>query len=104
MIRGPPRSTRTDTLCPYTTLFRSPRPTWRRGGSRAAPRAGCRPPVSPAAIGSIDAIFLVAVNSFFTPANLALYPWGQIAQNPTLCLLIENIGRPTYRERVCQYV
>src|SRR3546814_1758716 len=25
MIRRPPRSTRTDTLCPYTTLFRSPR-------------------------------------------------------------------------------
>src|SRR3546814_6231680 len=24
MIRRPPRSTRTDTLCPYTTLFRSP--------------------------------------------------------------------------------
>src|SRR3546814_11135917 len=23
MIRPPPRSTRTDTLCPYTTLFRS---------------------------------------------------------------------------------
>src|SRR3546814_14549576 len=23
MIRRPPRSTRTDTLCPYTTLFRS---------------------------------------------------------------------------------
>src|SRR3546814_8025025 len=23
-IRRPPRSTRTDTLCPYTTLFRSP--------------------------------------------------------------------------------
>src|SRR3546814_8412315 len=28
MMRRPPRSTRTDTLCPYTTLFRSPR---RRG-------------------------------------------------------------------------
>src|SRR3546814_1040889 len=27
MIRRPPRSTRTDTLFPYTTLFRSPRPT-----------------------------------------------------------------------------
>src|SRR3546814_8200320 len=27
MIRRPPRSTRTDTLFPYTTLFRSPR-TW----------------------------------------------------------------------------
>src|SRR3546814_10822920 len=25
MIRRPPVSTRTDTLCPYTTLFRSPR-------------------------------------------------------------------------------
>src|SRR3546814_7927355 len=23
MVRPPPRSTRTDTLCPYTTLFRS---------------------------------------------------------------------------------
>src|SRR3546814_7847692 len=29
MIRRPPRSTRTDTLCPYTTLFRS-RPMPRR--------------------------------------------------------------------------
>src|SRR3546814_2691322 len=37
MIRRPPRSTRTDTLFPYTTLFRS-------GGSglRAAPRTGDR--------------------------------------------------------------
>src|SRR3546814_4281974 len=26
MIRRPPRSTRTDTLFPYTTLFRSPAP------------------------------------------------------------------------------
>src|SRR3546814_15018913 len=36
MIRRPPRSTRTDTLFPYTTLFRSPQalgdhaPSWRR--------------------------------------------------------------------------
>src|SRR3546814_10637889 len=29
MIRRPPRSTRTDTLFPYTTLFRSPGP-WRQ--------------------------------------------------------------------------
>src|SRR3546814_9660624 len=32
MIRRPPRSTRTDTLFPYTTLFRSPRAGW--SGSR----------------------------------------------------------------------
>src|SRR3546814_2640427 len=28
MIRRPPRSTRTDTLFPYTTLFRSTGPCW----------------------------------------------------------------------------
>src|SRR3546814_7085003 len=33
MIRRPPRSTRTDTLFPYTTLFRSPRLPLRHGGS-----------------------------------------------------------------------
>src|SRR3546814_10882679 len=33
MIRRPPRSTRTDTLFPYTTLFRSP-----------SPPADCPPP------------------------------------------------------------
>src|SRR3546814_13814603 len=32
MIRRPPMSTRTDTLFPYTTLFRSPRPSRRRRG------------------------------------------------------------------------
>src|SRR3546814_4721585 len=35
MLRRPPRSTRTDTLFPYTTLFRSPR--WAAGRGR-----GCR--------------------------------------------------------------
>src|SRR3546814_20279158 len=30
MIRRPTGSTRTDTLFPYTTLFRSPRKLWRR--------------------------------------------------------------------------
>src|SRR3546814_15405503 len=35
MIRRPPRSTRTDTLCPYTTLFRSGR--WTGPSGRAAP-------------------------------------------------------------------
>src|SRR3546814_15518979 len=33
MIRRPPRSTRTDTLFPYTTLFRSPCPPDRRVGA-----------------------------------------------------------------------
>src|SRR3546814_11661473 len=33
MIRRPPRSTRTDTLCPYTTLFRSNLRRRRRAGA-----------------------------------------------------------------------
>src|SRR3546814_8433331 len=46
MIRRPPRSTRTDTLFPYTTLFRSSRPTYLQGaGIRhhhvVATRYGC---------------------------------------------------------------
>src|SRR3546814_13594683 len=34
MIRRPPRPTRTDTLFPYTTLFRSSRPALARAGQR----------------------------------------------------------------------
>src|SRR3546814_8640995 len=49
MIRRPPRSTRTDTLFPYTTLFRSiARP---RSGGRKRPGKGCAAP-HPAAIPS----------------------------------------------------
>src|SRR3546814_20641377 len=43
MIRRPPRSTRTDTLFPYTTLFRSRQPPYRafrgRGGADGRNRA-----------------------------------------------------------------
>src|SRR3546814_11710300 len=44
MRRRPPRSTRTDTLCPYTTLFRSSRIS--AGGPEAPPAhtsRGCNP-------------------------------------------------------------
>src|SRR3546814_5708184 len=40
MIRRPPRSTRTDTLFPYTTLFRS---SSRSGGRAAAPKTPMPP-------------------------------------------------------------
>src|SRR3546814_3545925 len=40
MVRRPPRSTRTDTLFPYTTLFRSV-----RARARELARAGFRPPL-----------------------------------------------------------
>src|SRR3546814_18922385 len=38
MIRRPPRSTRTDTLFPYTTLFRSARPPGSPGFADADPQ------------------------------------------------------------------
>src|SRR3546814_7615574 len=39
MIRRPPRSTRTDTLFPYTTLFRSPEMVLPQPNARAKPAA-----------------------------------------------------------------
>src|SRR3546814_19969295 len=42
MIRRPPRSTRTDTLFPYTTLFRSHGPGRRRQGRRSGGRRHAR--------------------------------------------------------------
>src|SRR3546814_7289497 len=44
MIRRPPRSTRTDTLFPYTTHFRSGR---RQSGDGPGPRHGARHPPGP---------------------------------------------------------
>src|SRR3546814_9327500 len=42
MIRPPPRATRTDTLFPYTTLFRSPSLP-QRGGDVSRPHRRIRP-------------------------------------------------------------
>src|SRR3546814_4482698 len=39
MIRRPPRSTRTDTLFPYTTLFRSTASSWPRARTGSKMRA-----------------------------------------------------------------
>src|SRR3546814_14302245 len=43
MIRRPPRSTRTDTLFPYTTLFRSPFPSSLLDGGVTNPQKPRRP-------------------------------------------------------------
>src|SRR3546814_15547355 len=67
MIRRPPRSTRTDTLFPYTTLFRSAgghqaeqRPGGLRGGRGLGFAAPFRPVggavLAPAAVGLLAAL------------------------------------------------
>src|SRR3546814_15327857 len=84
MIRRPPRSTRTDTLFPYTTLFRSRRPDMpsgleseigvsRRGNGR-----------DPQARHLFLRVAIIEVTDLF----------GRPAK----------IGRASCRERVCQYV
>src|SRR3546814_11646429 len=66
MIRRPPRSTRTDTLFPYTTLFRSPQDRGAVGGPRHTKLRGAghhggdgrgdpaAPPLAPALAGAGD--------------------------------------------------
>src|SRR3546814_12744586 len=98
MIRRPPRSTRTDTLFPYTTLFRADRPDQIMAEARdqqlghtkvdlrihfpaVIPRF-----VAPAATGRHDVSS--ACTSLYTKRR------DRLAQ----------IGRASCRERVCQYV
>src|SRR3546814_20311849 len=100
MIRRPPISTRTDTLFPYTTLFRSEARAERanistdmisksEGGSSGARFA---------VISQIANALEVDPAELFTP-NL---PAGQL-QRATLTDIVK-IGRAWCRERVCQYV
>src|SRR3546814_12940831 len=49
MVRRPPRSTRTDTLFPYTTLFRSDASAWPQDRDCAAARGARAPSPAPRA-------------------------------------------------------
>src|SRR3546814_7666318 len=72
MIRRPPRSTRTDTLFPYTTLFRSPPDTRRLPGStgpRANPLRRC---------GSVGGVGLQIVRDRVVQRTKSAYIFGAI--------------------------
>src|SRR3546814_937127 len=65
MIRRPPRSTRTDTLFPYTTLFRSL--GFRRGddgGPRGARAVAMRVDILAGAELDVDALRILAAQRF----------------------------------------
>src|SRR3546814_5717150 len=53
MIRRPPRSTRTDTLVPYTTLFRSDRRNYGESDCRGSRRHWCSSPKDAPALAYI---------------------------------------------------
>src|SRR3546814_17984671 len=98
MIRRPPRSTRTDTLFPYTTLFRSADVEDHR-----------------TARGDGDLEELAGVGTRHgrdVPDNLAAGPVVDpheavvVSRPPGPCepVAAVEIGRASSRERVCQYV
>src|SRR3546814_17167736 len=106
MIRRPPRSTRTDTLFPYTTLFRSDL-------ILVDIACGTRIQHILKAVAVIlpKILFLLTVEKILrgeaeheTPAE-ALFDEGfeirLVAQRNGL---VEEIGRESCRERVCKYV
>src|SRR3546814_11073661 len=121
MIRRPPRSTRTDTLFPYTTLFRSAegvggqaldQPAALDAADRRAPaelgegvgdlgaqRVGCVHPQ--VAVVLLAADVLGVVERLY---RIGVGPVGQAAEHARHGQADVEIGRASCRERVCQYV
>src|SRR3546814_11234142 len=111
MLRRPPRSTRTDTLFPYTTLFRSGRfGTPRRPGPRELGfRLSCcssRPPAGTlgkvvGAVHRTAATDTTGCRRRFLHGITGALPEAIMIPSPSARL---EIGRASCRERVCQYV
>src|SRR3546814_18830628 len=93
MIRRPPRSTRTDTLFPSTTLFRS-FGSW--GGRRWLASASRLPPRRRVELG----------HGLRRGLAVAAGPLAPLAacDDQSRLLRVDEIGRASWRERVCQYV
>src|SRR3546814_20720811 len=108
MGRRPPRSTLTDTLFPYTTLFRSPA----RRPSLPAPRWGLHRKKGHGHIRLVrqDSRQLTANNrkgrSWHGRKAFPIYPvcrqdWNYRRRN---IVVFRKIGKASGRERGCQYV
>src|SRR3546814_20294744 len=118
MIRRPPRSTRTDTLSPYTTLFRSiatpeangfgfPAPHWLFATLRSAtealrPVAGF-PQAVPASVSDISPIAQQR-RSPRTRIPEARHAYRRCCRPNPVTTLRCKIGRATWREIVCRLV
>src|SRR3546814_14663828 len=118
MIRRPPRSTRTDTLFPYTTLFRSSRRLIFLVGQILAenPEApaivGCgvddaRIPqretlLVDIGVGNLELIGLAAVRQSRAEAQVAVTDRGRISEVGASGPFRREIGRASCREGVCK--
>src|SRR3546814_18385088 len=95
MIRRPPISTRTDTLFPYTTLFRSARSL----AEAAAQARDCDPVVGGGLRAALEEMRLSA-DALHDPEGLK----ERVASSLERIDAAREIGRASCRERVCQYV
>src|SRR3546814_19088004 len=113
MRRRPPRSTRTDTLFPYTTLFRSSRIRQKNEETilKAAEDEFARHGFKGTSMNAI------ALKAGLPKANLHYYFTNKLGLYVAVLsniialwdstfntLTAEEIGNATCRERVCQYV
>src|SRR3546814_13384857 len=98
MIRRPPRSTRTDTLFPYTTLFRSDAIYRQTEGWPAALQLFRLSLPSPSVRGAL------LDPSTHRPRQLAEYLTDNVLGLQPPRIQQFQIGRASCRERVCQYV
>src|SRR3546814_349787 len=87
MIRRPPRSTRTDTLFPYTTLFRSNAQEPSLSGDSPAPAA---PPPRPRASTSLVVLATLAIGYTLWAAQAVLLPIA-------LAMFFALVGNPILR-------
>src|SRR3546814_21085187 len=104
MIRLPPRSTRTDTLFPYTTLFRSAVAVAILEHQRILRAAGLgdRRRVVVAILAGTGIMARASLNDR-RHVEVALL----VVLRPTVVAVLvdrRQIGRASCRERVCQYV
>src|SRR3546814_15188494 len=110
MIRRPPRSTRSDTLFPYTTLFRSWRPRIGRFSSEAVtiPTACGRMRRNITCFASVSVTLIFAVRRLFMRASVhrldmahpgdlsqlaALFAAGTLAPRPVYAVFGTTAGK-----------
>src|SRR3546814_14929027 len=107
MIRQPPRATRTDTLFPYTTLFRSyslfPAPTVRDGAKCRFHRIRATDMQYPEWIWHNGTIKPWAEATTHVMSH-ALHYGSSVFEGIRSYDTPEEIGRATCRDRVCQDV
>src|SRR3546814_17856976 len=108
MIRRPPRSTRTDTPFPYTTLFRSAWTCYRGGGQMRPNRLSAITPRAAVFIASAllgAAILLAFQNDRMLKAEKIRQTsvQAEILDASIAAPLAFAIGRASCRERGCQY-